>query len=81
MAAPLDLFCRPLAQRTDPPSVCTAEIHAALKADPVRWARLRHIGMRRYEYGDGTSELLEHRNCECGTTLVRVVDVPSEPTG
>lgn len=60
------------------PTACTPESHAALKADPQRWAALPALGIRRYEYEDGDADILDHRNCPvCDTTLARVLDKPT----
>jgi len=50
----------------------TPEEHAAMKADPKRWAALRFIGYQENIHGGIELEL---RNCACGGTLAKDVSV------
>lgn len=46
--------------------VCSAEKHEAIKRDPVAWAKLKLVGVQRFDDGGPSLEL---RNCPCGSTL------------
>jgi hypothetical protein len=57
--------------------ICDAEVHAAIKADPVRWAN-ETTPPAGYEVKPVTADedvFLEWANCQCGSTLVRPIDV------
>lgn len=44
--------------------------HAAMKLDPAVWATLEFVGLQITEADDyGPREVLECRNCTCGSTL------------
>lgn len=53
---------------------CTPAEHAAVRADPARWAVLEFLGRQLIESdGDDPGGVLEVRDCHCGNTLcVRV---------
>lgn len=52
--------------------------HAAIKADPARWAALPRIGDQPVEaFEDEPAYRLELRNCICGSTLaVEIKETP-----
>jgi hypothetical protein len=53
-------------------TVCSNEQHAAMKTDDAIWYSLEPIGMQEIEaFEDEPAEVLEMRNCACGSTLCR----------
>ncbi len=48
--------------------------HEALKADKTQWITLTHIGNQRYDYSETEYEVLEMRNCKCGSTLAVIIE-------
>lgn len=50
---------------------CPSAVHEAMKRDDLAWARLEYVGLQ----DDGDGGWLELRNCPCGGTLGRAVEV------
>lgn len=49
---------------------CTRETHEATKADKAQWLKLAFVCVQRIKYDDGgADEVVEMRNCGCGSTL------------
>ena len=58
-----------LAETLPPQTVCEQAVHEAIKASERAFAACRFIGYQRSPTGGA----LELRNCECGSTLAKVV--------
>ena len=53
--------------------------HESIKADDHSWSSLAYVGVQftpADEYGP--DELLELRNCQCGSTLAKAISTKSE---
>lgn len=49
--------------------------HATLKADRSLWEQLPYLGVTRFEADEtGPAEVIEFRNCACGSTLALKVE-------
>ena len=53
-------------------TTCTIESHEAIKQDQAAWERLTFVKHWHLEAdGDEPAEVLELRNCSCGSTLAK----------
>jgi hypothetical protein len=56
---------------------CTRALHDALATDPKAFVRLELIGYQQVEADDiGPADVLELRNCACGSTLAVSIGAP-----
>lgn len=61
-------------------STCTRD-HAALKLSGAEWLALEYVKQVHLEAdADGPAELLEARNCSCGSTLLRTIERDGQAT-
>lgn len=49
----------------------SAEVHAEIRADIMRWRALRFVGFQQRGKSHDPSDVIELRNCTCGSTLGR----------
>lgn len=55
---------------------CPVETHEEMKRDEIAWRAMRLVGVQDIAADDhGPAERLELRNCSCGSTLARVLEV------